>query len=305
VLAVRLFRPFAAAAVLCVPRVLYAQFTDARTYTQGPVGLNQLELEYQYTRANASFDTSLAVGSANLDQNKGTVSYTHNFSTLGHLTWVTANVQGGSLSGYAAATNTSGSTSGMGASSFEVAGLLLGGQALSAAELATREPTTIVGMSLTVTAPNGQYDPGRVFNLGSNRWSFKPEVGVSYPFGPERKWELDGYINAYFFTSNTAYQGTEILKQEPLPGLEVHLSYSVRPNFWVSLDSRYAFRGETVVDGQAQDNAQRNLVVGTEANWSPNSHNSLDIVFARALVHVNAPAATSVSVSYTYSWVRN
>jgi hypothetical protein len=285
--------------------VLYAQFTDARTYTQGPVDLNQVELEYQYGRANASFDTSLVVGSANLEQNKGTFSYTHNFSTFGHLTWITGNVQGGSLSGSVAATNTSGSTSGMGASSLEVAGLLMGGKALSAAELAAREPTTILGMSLTVTGPNGQYDPNRVLNLGSNRWSFKPEMGVSYPFGAERKWELDGYINAYFFTDNTSYQGTEILKQEPLPGLEVHISYSVTPSFWVSLDSRYAFRGETVVDGQTQGNGQQNLIVGTEANWSPNSHNTLDIVFAKALVHVNAPAATSVSVSYTYSWLRD
>jgi hypothetical protein len=305
VLAARLFRLFAAVAALCFPRVLYAQFTDARTYTQGPVGLNQLELEYQYTRANASFDTSLVVGSANLDQNKGTFSYTHNFGTFGHLTWVTGNVQFGSLSGSVAGSNTSGSTSGMGASSFEVAGLLMGGQALSAAELATHEPTTIVGMSLTVTGPNGQYNANKVLNLGSNRWSFKPELGVSYPFGTERKWELDGYINAYFFTDNTSYQGAEILQQEPLPGLEVHISYSVTPSFWVSLDTRYAFRGETVVDGQAQNNAQQNLTLGTEANWSPNSHNSLDIVFAKALLHVNAPAATSVSVSYVYSWPRD
>jgi hypothetical protein len=305
VLAVRLSRSFAAVAALCFPRVLYAQFTDARTYTQGPVGLNQLELEYQYGRANASFDTSLVVGTAILEQNKGTFSYTHNFSTFGHLTWVTANVQFGSLAGSVVDGGASGSTSGMGASSFEVAGLLLGGQALSAAELATQESRTIVGMSLTVTGPNGQYNPDKVLNLGSNRWSFKPELGVSYPFGPERKWELDGYINVYFFTDNTSYQGAEILRQEPLPGLEMHLSYSVTSSFWVSLDSRYAFRGETLVDGRAQSNAQQNLIVGTEANWSPDSHNALDIVFAKALVHVNAPAATSVSVSYTYSWVRD
>jgi hypothetical protein len=114
--------------------------------------------------------------------------------------------------------------------------------------------------------------------------------------------EVDGYINAYFFTDNTSFLGMEILHQEPLPGLEAHLSYSITPSFCMSLDTRYAFRGETVVDGLEQNSSQQNLTLGTEASWAPNSHNSLDIVFAKALVRRNAPAFTGVSVSYVYSW---
>ena len=280
----------------------WAQFTDARNYAEGPVGLNSLEFTYAYVRGNASLDTALVVSSENLDLNKGTFSYTHNFSMLGRLAWVSANVPLASLAGTVAGTNASGSTSGLGDSSFELAMLLKGGPALSAAELASYERPMILGMSLTVTAPTGEYDGNKVLNLGSHRWSFKPELGISYPFGPERKWEVDGYINAYFFTDNTSYRGVEILHQEPLPGLEAHLSYSVTPGFWASLDSRYAFRGETVVDGLEQNNAQENLTVGAEASWAPNAHNSLDVVFAKALVHRNAPTYTGVSLSYTYSW---
>ena len=264
--------------------------------------LNSLEFTYAYVRGNASIDMSLVVGSANLDLHKGTLSYTHNFSMFGQMAWVSANVPFASLGGSVDASNTSGSTSGIGDSSLELAVLLKGAPALSAAELATYERTTIVGMSLTVIAPTGQYDGNKVLNLGSNRWSFKPELGVSYPFGTERKWELDGYINAYFFTDNTSFQGTEILHQEPLPGLEAHLSYSVTPGLWVSLDTRYAFRGETVVDGVEQNNSQENLTLGTEASWAPTSHAALNVVFAKALVHRNAPAFTGVSVSYVYSW---
>jgi hypothetical protein len=300
--ATRLSPVVAASAALCFPRALYAQFTDARTYSEGRVGLNSLEFTYAYVRANASIDTSLVVGSANLGLNKGTLSYTHNFGMFGQMAWVTANVPFASLEGSVAAGNTSGSTSGMGDSSLELAVLLKGGRALSAADLATYTRTLIVGMSLTVGAPTGQYDGNKVLNLGSHRWSFKPELGISYPFGAERKWEVDGYINVYFFTDNTAFQGMEILHQEPLPGVEAHLSYSVTPSLWVSLDTRYAFRGETVVDGLEQNNPQENLILGAEASWAPDSHNSLDIVFAKALVHKNAPAFTGVSLSYIYSW---
>jgi hypothetical protein len=298
----RLFLAVAAIVALCFPQALYAQFTDARNYSEGSVGLNSLEFTYAYVRGNASIDTSLVVGSENLDLHKGTFSYTHNFSMFGQMAWVSANVPFASLGGYVAASNASGSTSGMGDSSLELAVLLKGGRALSAAELATYERGTILGMSLTLTVPTGEYNGNKVLNLGSNRWSLKPELGVSYPFGSERKWEVDGYINAYFFTDNTSFQGIEVLHQEPLPGLEAHLSYSVTPSLWMSLDTRYAFRGETVVDGLEQNNSQENLTLGTEASWAPTSHVSLDVVFAKALVHRNAPAFTGVSVSYVYSW---
>ena len=159
-----------------------------------------------------------------------------------------------------------------------------------------------MGVSLTVSAPTGEYDPEKPFNLGADRWSFKPEIALSYPFGLEHRWEVDAYINAYFFTDNTEYRGVEILRQDPLPGLEGHLSYSFTPNVWASLDLRYSFRGETVVDGLNQNDAQENLTAGAEASWSLDSHNSLDLVFAKALVYKNAPAYTGIALKYVYSW---
>jgi hypothetical protein len=266
------------------------------------VGANDLEFDYTYARANASIDTSLVVGSGTLELNKGDLSYTHNFGVLGHFAWVNATVPYASLSGSVPEDNISGSSTGFGDSSLELAGLLMGGEALSAAELATRERTMSVGVSLTVTVPTGQYNADKVLNIGTHRWSFKPEIGVAYPFGPDQKWEVDGYVNAYFFTDNTAFRGVEVLRQEPLPGIEGHISYTFSPTFWASLDTRYGFRGETVVDGLAQNNSQENLIVGTEAHWLPDSHNSLGLVFAKALVHSNAPNYTGVVVKYVYSW---
>ena len=301
-LAMRLFLAIAAIAISSFPRPLCGQFTDPRTYTPGPVDVNDLEFDYTHARQNASIDTSLVVGSENLELNKGDLSYTHNFGLLGHFAWANATVPYASLSGYISESNISGSSTGFGDSSFELAGLLRGGEALSAAELARHERTTSVGVSLTVSVPTGEYNPDKVLNLGTHRWSFKPEVGIAYPFGPEQKWEVDGYVNALFFTDNTAYRGIEVLRQEPLPGLEAHISYTFTPSFWASLDTRYAFRGQTSVDGVAQNNSQENLIVGTEAHWLPDSHNSVGLVLAKALVHTNAPNYTGVVVKYAYSW---
>ena len=298
----RLFCVLVAIAASCTPRLLYAQFTDARTYTVGPVGVNQFELDYSYAHANASIDMSLEVVGAHLVLNEATLSYTHTFSALGHLAWVKVNVPFASVNGSVAGSNISGSTTGVGDSSLELAALLKGGKALSTAEFATYEPATTLGVGLTVTAPTGEYEAEKLVNLGEHRWSFKPEFALSYPFGPERRWEVDAYINAYFFTDNTEYHGVEILRQEPLPGLEGHLSYTFTSRLWASCALRYSYRGDTVVDGLDQNNAQKNLTMGAEASWSPNSHHSVDLAFAKAVVHKNAPAYTGVAVKYVYSW---
>jgi hypothetical protein len=298
----RLFSALIVITAYWFPQRLCAQFTDPRNYAVAPVTTNQLELNYSYAHADDSIDTTLEVVGAHLVLNEATLSYTHNFSALGHFAWVKASVPFASVGGSVSGTNISGSITGMGDSSLEFAVLLKGGKALSAAEFAAYEPATTIGVSLTVSVPTGQYDAEKRVNLGEHRWSFKPEFGVSYPFGPERKWEVDAYINAYFFTDNTEYKGVEILRQEPLPGLEGHLSYSFTPSVWASLDLRYSYRGDTIVDGLDQDSAQENLTAGAEASWSPNSRNSLVFVFAKALVHRNAPAYTGIALRYVYSW---
>jgi hypothetical protein len=125
---------------------------------------------------------------------------------------------------------------------------------------------------------------------------------VSHPFGPEQKWVFDAYSNVYFYTDNTSYRGREILRQEALPGLEGHMSYSFNDRVWTSLDLRYSFRASTILNGVNQDNPQQNLVLGTETNVSVTGRNSLVFAVAKSLVHRNGPAVTGVSVRYDYTW---
>jgi hypothetical protein len=155
-----------------------------------------------------------------------------------------------------------------------------------------------------MTAPTGSYQASRVLNLGSDRWSFKPELAWSHPFGHEQRWELDAYTNVSFYTDNTSYHGKDILRQDPLPGIEGHLSYSFTDNIWASVDTRYSFRGTTTVDGVAQNNAQQNFILGTEMTISLNSRSTLIFEFAKALVHNNGPADVGFSLRYDYTWAK-
>jgi hypothetical protein len=289
-------------AVFCFPGQLYAQFTDPRTYENAPVGVNQLELDYAHAHSNASIDTSIIVAGAELNLNQGTIYFTRYFSFFRRMAWAEAGVPLAGLDGKVTGTNIRVSRTGTGDSSYELAVLLKGGPALSVAQFASYMPVTTVGMSLTITAPTGLYNADRILNLGSNRWSFKPEIAVSHPFGPEHKWELDGYANAYFYTDNNSYHGMETLRQQALPGLEGHISYSFTSSLWASFDTRYSFGGDTFVKGTNQNNAQQNFILGSELNVSLNSQNSLVFEFAKALLHQNGPSVGGFAVKYFLSW---
>ena len=215
--------------------------------------------------------------------------------------WVEASVPVAGLSGSITGTSIHGSTTGAGDSSCAVAMLLKGGPALSAAQFEDYTPTTTVGVGLTVTAPTGSYEPSQILNLGADRWSIKPEIALSHPFGPRHEWEFDAYGNVYFYTDNTSYHGKEVLRQQALPGLEGHISYSFNDSVWASLDARYSFRGPTFINGVEQDNPQQNFILGTELNVAINPRNSLIVEFGKALVHHNGPDVAGVSVKYDYT----
>ena len=298
----RLLLVWSAIAVLGLTWPACAQFNDPRNYENFPVGVNQLELSYGYSHANSSIDPAIVIAGAKLNLNQTSIGYTRYFSFFHRMAWIAPSIPIAVLDGSISGTNVNGSVAGTGDSSYEFATLLKGGAAMSVEEFKNYKPTTTVGVSVAVTAPTGLYDPNKILNLGSDRWSFKPEVAVSYPFGPEQKWALDGYANSYFYTANTSYRGIEILRQEPLPGFEGHLSYLFLDSILVSLDARYSFRGDTSVNNVSQNASQNNFILGSDVIIDLNARNSLSVTFAKALVHQNGPAVTGISVTYDYVW---
>ena len=298
----RLLFPWFVLAALLIPDDACAQFTNPRAYDNTPLGTNQLELRYAYVHANASIDSALVVTGAKLRLDQGTIDYTRYLGLLHRLMWVEAALPVAGLGGSVTGTNIQGSTIGVGDSSYQLAMLVKGGPALTVAQFESYKPTTSLGVSLSITAPTGLYHSDRILNLGSHRWSFKPEIALTHPFGLEQKWEFDAYANISFYTDNAAYHGSEILGQQPLGGLEGHISYSFNDSVWVSLDTRYSFHGTTFLNGVAQNNAQRNFILGSEMNISLNPRNSLVFEFTKALVHDNGPALVGFSVKYDFTW---
>ena len=116
---------------------------------------------------------------------------------------------------------------------------LMGGPAMQPQQFAKWKQRVMLGASLRVLAPTGQYDPTKLSNWGTNRWALKPEFGYSQRWG---SWILDGYAGVWFYTANPAFYDIPVPQpqtEQPIGALEGHLSYDFKKGkgrMWASLD---------------------------------------------------------------------
>ena len=130
---------------------------------------------------------------------------------------------------------------GLGDPRFRVSFNLFGAPALSAKDFASYQQDLIVGVSLQVSAPLGQYDNSKLLNLGNNRWSFKPELGFSKAWGP---WTFEVAPSVTFFSDNTDFFGGNSFAQAPIYAVQatspLYISSPVYGWRWTGSISRAA-----------------------------------------------------------------
>ena len=136
---------------------------------------------------------------------------------------------------------------------------LYGAPALPLNEFARYQQDLIIGASLAITAPLGQYDSDRLINLGNNRWSFKPELGISKRLGALTL-ELSGA--GTFFTDNDDFLGNRTVSQDPIYQVQGHIIYSFSNGIWAALDMTYFAGGSTSIDGASNRDFQENTRYG-------------------------------------------
>jgi len=158
-----------------------------------------------------------------------------------------------------------------------------------------------VGFTPYVTLPLGDYDKGRTLNLGSNRWAFKPELGIVKGIG--EKAYLDFVLNGEFYTDNKDFNnGSNIVKkeQDPIFGIETHLSYDITKSWYASLDYFYTHGGETKVAGIKQNDVQDSHGLGLSLFWLINSNNQLMIEYRDDFAVKNGLGTNTFGARWAY-----
>jgi Putative MetA-pathway of phenol degradation len=86
------------------------------------------------------------------------------------------------------------------------------------------DPAWNVAVSVYVSAPTGDYSPARTLNLGSNRWSFNPQIGYTQAIGAH--FWLDGALDVITYTENHDVGGAgATLSQAPTFQAQLWMSW--------------------------------------------------------------------------------
>jgi hypothetical protein len=299
-----------AAIAVCSLQSLCAQDLSPRAYVITPVHSNAVILTWSFYDGSIQFNGTAPITGATGTYNVSIFSYYHSFSFFGRSASVTGSLPYavGNFQGTVKGAETHLYRSGLVDSAFRLSVNLKGGPAMPVRTFAKWRQKILLGMSLKVVAPTGQYDPTKLINWGANRWAFKPEFGYSERWS---HWVLDGYTGVWFFTKNPEFfshnaffPGTQSQSQKPIGAFEGHLSYSVKPRLWFSLDGNYWFGGKTSLNGVENPLTQeKSSRIGGTASIPLSKHHSLKFSYNNGDYIRYGGNYQSVSVAWQYSWL--
>jgi hypothetical protein len=163
----------------------------------------------------------------------------------------------------------------------------------------------ILGASLKIIAPTGQYDPTKLINWGIHRWAVTPEFSYSQRWG---NWVLDGYAGVWFYTTNNAFFDIPVPEPQteaPVGSFEGHLSRDFKNRrLWVSLDGNFCVGGITSLNSiRNLESKQSSSRIGGTFSVPVSKHQSLKFSYSNGTYVRFGGNYQNVSVAWQYSWL--
>ncbi len=278
-----------------------AQDAEPRSYTNTPVGLNFLIAGYVYSEGKIAFDPSSSVTDAQFHSHTGVLAYVRSFDVGGQSAKFDVILPYSSFSAHGLVDGQprEREMSGFGDPRFRFSVNLFGAPALSVKEFANYQQDLIVGISAQVSAPLGQYDNSKLLNLGNNRWSFRPELGISKAWGP---WTLELAPSVTIFTENTDFFNGNTFAQAPIYLVQGHIIYNFRSGAWVSLDGTYFSGGRTTLNGVRGDNEQANTRAGLTVALPVDRYSSIKLNASTGISTRTGSEFSIFGVAWQYRW---
>jgi len=299
----RLLGAAAAVVLLSMPASASAQELEPGAYWPRPTGLNIFTLVNSVNWGDVAFDPSAPIDEASATIITTAFSFTRAFSLIGQSAnaGLVVPVIVGHVEGLYQGTPAEADRFGLGDPRLRVAMTLSGAPAMTPREFAAYSQRTIVGVSLTVAPPLGEYDPSKLINLGTNRWSFRPELGLSSTFG---QWVVEAMAGAWFFTHNTNFAGGQTRTQDPVVATQLHLTYKFKRTMWLAADANFFTGGRTTVGGTKNFDLQRNSRIGATFSAAFDRRHAIRAAVSRGAYTTIGADFTSVALGYNYAWAR-
>jgi hypothetical protein len=281
---------------------LTAQQLEPRAYSVSPTAVNIVIANYGYSTGDLNFDPSVPIDNGSAQIHNVTAGYFRILSVAGRSANVSAVVPyvWGHLQGNVLGSFTQVYRSGLTDSFARFAINLYGARAMKLKEFASYRQKTNIGASVVVSAPTGQYDPARVVSIGTNRWAFKPEAGLSHAFRGTRL-ILDAYAGVWLYTANNNFQG-QTRTQKPILNSQFHLSYDIKPKLWLAFDANFYRGGQTTLANVERNDLQRNSRIGATVSFPLARRNSLKASYSAGAITRIGGNFQTVSFGYQYLW---
>jgi hypothetical protein len=294
-----------AAVLLCVLTATStaAQDLEPKAYSASPTDVVFIVAAASRLTGGLVFDPTVPIKDVDGRFGAGVLAGGYTFGLFGKLALVTAAVPfaSGEFSGLVNENAQTITRTGFTDTRFKLSVNLVGNPAMRARAFAKAPRKTIVGTSLTVTAPSGEYDGSKLINLGTSRWAFKPEVGVAVPAG---HWDFDAYVGVWLFTANdNFYPGGLMRTQDPVVALQAHASYTFRPRLWVAIDSTWYAGGSAVVEGGEPGTGMNNSRLGATVSLPVGRSQAFKVSYSSGVSVRTGTNFRSLSVGWQWLWI--
>ncbi len=280
---------------------VYAGEIEPRSYVNTPVGVNFLLAGYSYSEGGLSTVSSSPIKDAELKIDYGILAYARSLDVWGKSGKIDVIMPYAHLSGDAMVADElrKRNVSGLTDPRFRFSVNFYGAPALSLPEFANYQQDLIIGASIQVSAPLGQYDEEKLVNLGNNRWFIKPDVGISKALGD---FVVELSTGIFIFSDNDDFFGGKVLEQEPVYTSQIHVTYNLGRGMWAALSGTHDYGGRTTVDGLRNDDVQKNTRVGGTLAFPLNQKNSIKL-FASSGTHTNVGSDYDMAgIFWQYRW---
>ncbi len=281
--------------------IVGAQDLEPRAYSNAPIGLNFLIAGYTFTSGGVAIDPSLPLKDAHVEVNAASLAYARTFELFGQSAKLDIVVPYAWLSGNAefAGQSMERVVSGLADPRFRLSANFYGAPALSIKDYPDYRQDVIVGASIYVWAPWGQYDPSKLVNLGTNRCAIKGELGVSKAIGA---WTFEFVPGVTGYCDNTDFLGGHTRRQDPVYSVQLHAIYGFQSGVWIAVDGTYFTGGRTSVDGVSNDDRLSNSRAGLTVAIPVDRSNSLKLYAISGVSTRTGSDFTTVGAAWQYRW---
>ena len=253
-----------------------SQDLEPRAYSNVPRGLNFILAGYSYSAGGVVFDPTIPLENADIHIHGTYFAWARSIKVGPMSGKVDVIMPYGWLSGSAVfdGQTVTREVSGLADPRLRMSFNFIGAPSLPLSGFKDYKQDFVAGASLQVFLPLGQYDPMRLVNLGTNRFTVKPELGVSKTFGPLQV-EVSGGVS--FYTVNNDFYNGKTRSQAPVGSLQGHVCYNFKKGVWAALDGTYYWGGHTTVDGVEGNDLQKNTRMGLTVAVPLGIHHSVKV----------------------------